>query len=227
VYLEIGAKRTFACATDWPGWSRSTLTGSRSGRDEASALQALCDYGPRYASAIRTARLGFEPPGDSSAFNVVERLKGDATTDFGAPGIPPASDAAPVDEAELKRFQALLEACWGTFDAAAEAGRGRELQKGPRGGGRELDGILEHILGSDSGYLSQLGWKPERNEKEGPREQLAGLRRSILDGLAASARGELPQQGPRGGLRWTARYFVRRSAWHILDHAWEIEDRIL
>jgi hypothetical protein len=227
VYLEIGAKRTFACATDWPGWSRSTLSGSRSGRDEASALQALCDYGPRYASAIHRARLGFKAPGNPSAFTVVERLKGDSTTDFGAPGTPPASDAAPVDEAELKRFQALLEACWGTFDAAAEAGRGRELQKGPRGGGRELDGIVEHVLGAEAGYLSQLGWKHQRNEKEGPREQLAGLRESIREGLEASVHGELPERGPRGGLRWTARYFVRRSAWHVLDHAWEIEDRIL
>ncbi len=26
---------------------------------------------------------------------------------------------------------------------------------------------------------------------------------------------------------WTARSFVRRVAWHTLDHTWEIEDRIL
>ena len=158
---------------------------------------------------------------------MVERLKGDSTTDFGAPGIPPASDAAPIGGADLMRFQALLKACWKTFDAAVEAGRGRELQKGPRGGGRELDGIIEHVLGADASYLSMLGWKAGRNEQEEPREQLAHLRESIREGLAASARGELPERGPRGGLRWTARYFVRRSAWHVLDHAWEIEDRIL
>jgi hypothetical protein len=87
---------------------------------------------------------------------VVERLKGDATTDFGAPGVPPASDAAPVEEADLKRFQTLLEACWRTFDAAVEAGRGRELRKGPRGGGRELDGIVEHVRPMAS-YLSRAG----------------------------------------------------------------------
>ncbi len=23
-----------------------------------------------------------------------------------------------------------------------------------------------------------------------------------------------------------ARYFVRRTAWHVLDHLWEIEDRL-
>jgi hypothetical protein len=220
VYLEIGEKRTFACATDWPGWSRS-------GRDEASALQALFDYGPRYARAIRTARLGFQAPNDPSRFNVVERLAGDATTDFGAPGLPPASDARPMDEAGLGRSRALLGACWRAFDAAVEAARGRELSKGPRGGGRELDAMVEHVLGAEASYLSQLGWKPGKVEKEGPSDQLAHLHESILEGLAASARGEIPSRGPRGGLHWTARYFVRRSAWHVLDHAWEIEDRVL
>ncbi|HJQ14841.1 MAG TPA: hypothetical protein VJ830_08850, partial [Anaerolineales bacterium] len=85
VYLEIGQKRTFAGALDWPGWCRS-------GRDEESALQALFDYGPRYARALRYARLGFQSPDDVSYFVVVERLKGNATTDFGAPGTPPSAD---------------------------------------------------------------------------------------------------------------------------------------
>jgi len=39
VYLESGSRRTFAGAIDWPGWCRS-------GRDEASALEALLSYGP-------------------------------------------------------------------------------------------------------------------------------------------------------------------------------------
>ena len=91
VYLEVGSKRTFAGALDWPGWCRS-------GRDEASALQALVDYGPRYAAAIRSARLGFKAPADVSAFTVMERLNGDTTTDFGAPACIPDGDAAPVDE---------------------------------------------------------------------------------------------------------------------------------
>ena len=42
---------------------------------------------------------------------------------------------------------------------------------------------------------------------------------------AASAHGEVASHGPRGGVRWSARYFVRRAAWHALDHVWEIEDR--
>jgi len=219
VYLEIRQKRTFSGAIDWPGWSRS-------GRAEASALQALCDYGARYASAISPARLGFAIPGDVSAFSVVERLEGNATTDFGAPGVAPASDARPVDGVDIRRFQALLEACWKAFDLAVEAGKDKELSKGPRGGGRELDAIIEHVLGADEAYLGRIGWKLEKSGGSDSSTALARIREATLDALAAAAQHELPERGSRGGAFWTPRYFVRRTAWHVLDHAWEIEDRI-
>ena len=220
VYLEIGWKQTFAGAVDWPGWCRS-------GRSEADALQALFDCTPRYALALERAGIVFHPPSDLSSFEVVERLPGNATTDFGAPGLAPSADAQPVDEAELKRLQSLLEACWQALERAAQAAAGKELRKGPRGGGRELEGILNHVLDSQAGYLAQVDWKlPKSADSDLPAKgQLT--RRAVLDALARSARGSVAEVGPRGGLRWTARYFARRSAWHILDHAWEIEDRIL
>lgn len=216
VYLEIGKKRTFAGAVDWHGWCRS-------GRDEETALQALFEYAPRYARVVRSARLGFVAPADVSHLVVVERLKGDATTDFGAPGIPPSRDARSVDDAELKRLEAILRACWRAFDAAIKKAQGKQLAKGPRGGGRNQKGIIEHVLGADAGYLRSLGWKLEKNQES----NIGELRQAILDGLKAAAHGELPALGPRGGIHWTPRYFTRRSAWHVLDHAWEIEDRIL
>src|ERR671919_1200260 len=108
-YLEIGQKRTFAGAVDWPGWCRS-------GRDEESALQGLFDYGTRYARVLRPVRLAFQPPTGVSSFVVIERLKGNATTDFGAPGIPPSSDASPVNANELDQFEKILRACWRMFN---------------------------------------------------------------------------------------------------------------
>jgi hypothetical protein len=48
-----------------------------------------------------------------------------------------------------------------------------------------------------------------------------------MQALDSATREPLPEKGPRGGIIWPARYFVRRTAWHVLDHAWEIEDRIL
>jgi hypothetical protein len=213
VYLEIGKKRTFAGALDWPGWCRI-------GRDKDTALQALFEYGPRYARILRRTRLGFRVPGDVSALVVRERLKGNATTDFGAPDMPPADDAGLLEDADLRRFQTILKACWRAFDAAVELAEGKELRTGPRGGGRTVDGIVQHVLGAEKGYLSALGGKV--SQPESPEE----IRKDILKTLKASARGEIPEFGPRGGKRWSPRYFVRREAWHVLDHVWEIEDRL-
>ena len=77
VYLEIGSKRTFAGAVEWPGWCRS-------GRDEQSALDTLLDYGRRYGRVAHAARLRFRSPADTSMFTLVERLEGGQGTDFGA-----------------------------------------------------------------------------------------------------------------------------------------------
>ena len=217
VYLEVGSRRTFAAALDWPGWCRM-------GRDEATALRTLFEYGPRYARILRPARLGFQAPNDVSAFVVVERLKGNATTDFGAPDVAPASDAQPLDDAELRRLQALLKACWRAFDAAVEMAQGKALRTGPRGGGRTLDGIIQHVLGAEMGYLSALGGKAPQSES--PIPSPGPIRQAILKTWGASARGEIAAYGPRGGKRWSPRYFVRREAWHVLDHLWEIEDRL-
>ena len=219
VYLERGAKRTFACAVDWPGWCRS-------GRDEAAALNALCAYGPRYARALKGTRLGFAAPKDPSALRVVDRVPGDATTDYGAPSSTPKADERPLDDADLRRSRAILRACWRAFDDALARSKGTTLAKGPRGGGRDQAAMVRHVVEADAGYIvGGLGWKlaPEDGSTAA---QCEAAHRAMLDGLAASARGEIAARGPRGGVRWKPRKVIRRSAWHWLDHAWEIEDRI-
>lgn len=210
----------FAGAVEWPGWCRGA-------RDEESAIQALLDSGPRYSQILQSTELGFKAPEIVSAFNVVERLGGNATTDFGAPDAPLPRDNAPIDAGELQRLQTLLKSFWFSFDKAVELAAGMPLRKGPRGGGRDLKGIIDHVLMADASYLRRIGWKMEDVEEDEVEMRLDRIRREILDGLAASARGELPLVGPRGGKRWVPRFFVRRVAWHLLDHAWEIEDRIL
>lgn len=219
VYLEVGQKRTFAGALDWPGWCRV-------GRDEDAALQALLDYGPRYARVVKATKLKFHSPATVSEFAVVERLEGTTTTDFGAPDVAPASDTEPIDDAELQRLQTLLRACWQALDEAVQTATGKELRKGPRGGGRELSGVVQHILGAEAGYLSRLAWKFKQNDSADLTEELARTHQAVLEALAAAAHGETPERGPRGGVIWSPRYFVRRVAWHVLDHVWEIEDRI-
>ena len=105
VYLESGKQRTVAGALAWPGWCRI-------GRDEAGALQALAAAGPRYARVLHGTGIAFHAPADASAFALVERLAGTATTDFGVPDVAPSRDARPVDDADLRRCEALLQACW-------------------------------------------------------------------------------------------------------------------
>jgi len=217
VYLELGTKRVFASAVDWPGWCRS-------GPDEASALRALLDYGSRYAAVLRRARLGFEAPTRLEELRVVERLVGNATTDFGAPGAIPSADRGSADVAECAQFEKVLRAGWRALDDARKRATGKALAKGPRGGGRDLEAIVRHVVEADRGYLGALGWKVRSPGKNA--DPVQATRTAIIEGLRASARGEIPARGPRGGTRWPVRYFVRRVAWHTMAHAWEIERRL-
>jgi hypothetical protein len=118
----------------------------------------------------------------------------------------------------------ILRACWRTFDRAAEQAEGVELAKGPRGGGRELEGIVGHVVGAEAGYVQLIAGAPPPTERD-PAAVAEEVRTAVVEALEHAASEGIPQRGPRGGKRWTARYFVRRAAWHVLDHAWEIEDR--
>lgn len=212
VALEVGKTRTFASALDWPGWSRS-------GRDEAAALASLLEYAPRYAAVIAGRVRGFKPPKTLAGLEVVERMAGDGGTDFGAPGKAAAAEAEPVTPRDLTRLDAILTACWAAFDVIADDAEGVALRTGPRGGGRELVAIREHVHGGDGSYTTAVGGSsPSRLSTE-------EARAAFLEALHARARGEVADRGPRGGTRWSPRYAARRAAWHILDHAWEIQDR--
>jgi hypothetical protein len=202
VYLEVGAKRVFAGALDWPGWIRS-------GKDETLALEALAAAAQRYAPVARAAGFPLPAPAATS-LKVVERVKGNATTDFGAPGVPAAADSEPLRGKELERQLAILAAAWEALDKVV-ANAPAWLRKGPRGGGRDRDPIFEHVLGAESAYASALGVKLRAPEPE--KTAVKEFRAAIVAGLTA------------GEGKWPARYALRRIAWHAVDHAWEIEDR--
>jgi hypothetical protein len=138
-------------------------------------------------------------------------------------GNAPTYDSQPLDREEHERLVKILEACWQALDRAAEAGRGKDLRRGARGGGRNRDAIVQHVLDGEGGYLRRLEYR--RSKQAETNAKLS--REAMLEALAASVRGEVPEVGPRGGKRWSGRYFVRREAWHVLDHAWEIEDRAI
>jgi hypothetical protein len=219
VYLEVGAKRVFAGALEWPGWCRS-------GRDEEAALDALVAYGPRYTSALQRLGRELRLPEARTGLLVAERLEGNSTTDFGAPGRVPRFDERTVDASAAERLAAILEACWTELDRIARKAEGKPLRKGPRGGGRDLDKVRKHVLEAEGAYLSALGGTADRSATD-VTSSLTRMHEAFVDALKGRANGQIPSKGPRGGERWAPRYAVRRAAWHVLDHAWEIEDRII
>jgi hypothetical protein len=195
VYVEKGAKKAFASAAGWPGWCRS-------GKDEARALEALAAYAPRYARVAKLA--GIELPEKAIDFQVVERLPGNATTDFGAPGIPSKEEAKPQSRADSTRMLALLDAAWKYLDQV-RANAPESLRKGPRGGGRDREKMYAHVVESELGYSRHIGLRLKELDRDAVREAL---------------------RNPNKDKKWPAPYMARRIAWHALDHAWEMEDRI-
>ena len=210
VGVETGSKRSFAFALDWPGWCRP-------GKTEAEALAALAEYTSRYASVAKRAKIAL-PANAGDHLEVVERLKGGSTTDFGAPEAQAKADLRPMKPAEAERLVALLRGAWTLLDKIAAAAPS-ELRKGPRGGGRDRDKILAHVLGAEQAYAAKLAVKvkqPTIDDTAGIR----AMRKTIVEAILAGRDGSLPKE--RG---WPARYAARRIAWHALDHTWEIEDR--
>jgi len=207
---EIGTKRTFVWAIDWPGWSRG-------GRSPELAREALLAAGHRYARVAAVAGLTI-PALDGMVLETVEAIEGSASTDFGVPGSVGPLDRRPLDADEAARQGALVEAAWSVL-AQIAALAPASLRKGPRGGGRDRDAIVRHVAEAEGAYAGVMGVKLPAPDPDRP-ETVATVRRAILDILSSPSDGS-----PIGGRKWPARYAARRVAWHALDHAWEIEDR--
>jgi hypothetical protein len=208
VYLEVGKKRVFASALQFPGWTRA-------GKNEEAALAALAAYAPRYAAVAAAAGIPFDP---RPAFAVEDRVPGGATTDFGAPEFPAPSDSRPLSKADAERMATLVEASWSVLDSVTVSAPAA-LRKGPRGGGRDRDKMYDHVLGAEVMYVRKLGVRSPEIEV-GQKKAIARHRAAV----AAALRGATGPPDP-DEKRWLPRYTARRIAWHVLDHAWEMEDR--
>ena len=212
--IEIGEettpKRSFAWVVEWPGWCRS-------GKDAALAREALIAYAPRFEAVARLAGLTL-PPVDQAVLDIVESVEGGSGTTFGVPSAITDRDREPVTAAQAERLAAIVEAAWTVFDRVAAAVPA-DLRKGPRGGGRDRDPMIGHVVGADHAYARELGLRlPEPDPTD--RQSVAAERSMVLDLLRRRSDGS-----PIADRRWPPRYAARRIAWHALDHAWEMEDR--
>ncbi len=205
IYLEKGKHVTFACAIDWPGWSRK-------GRGEQDCIEALLSYGERYASVVGE---GFDP----GPVEIIGRIDGNATTDFGAPSAIGPWDAEPLLPQDLDRHVSILEASWRAFDVIV-ANAPPLLRKGPRGGGRDTAAIAAHVREAERVYARKVGARiPTGTALEEHRKLICtALRSSAPTAPAAPA-------APIAPAAWPVRYVIRRMTWHVLDHTWEIEDK--
>lgn len=217
VMLEIGPKGKWvvAVAPDWPGLERGAKT-------EADVLERLRSYLPRYAAVAERAGMADTFAADAE-FDVVERYTGVGSTDFWGISFAFSSiDHQPMRSGELERELALMRACWGYFDevrSRVSAG----MAKGPRGGGRDRDQIVGHTFGTERGWAEKIGVITPPGvmlTDEGLRTHRAAYCEAIR---AYHAEGK-----PAGKVsKWPLRYLIRHTAYHTMDHAWEMEDKDL
>jgi hypothetical protein len=206
-------KRWVAVAADWPGFERG-------GKSEDEALQKLARYVPRYLSVARRARLGSELEAQTDLV-VIGRYPGVGSTDFwGISFAPSPLDREPFDAPAFDRQVRLLRAAWDEFDDTA-ARVSAELRPGARGGGRSRDQIVRHVLANEGGEFSKRVMAKSELEDLLTPGGLAHHRDRYVEAMRAwYAEGK-----PLG--KWTIPYLLRHTAYHALDHAWEMQDRDL
>ena len=214
VTLEIGpkGKKVAAVAPDWPGLERGAKTGE-------AAIERLLSYLPRYAKVATLA--GSEAEFAAiTAVDVVERYAGVGSTDFwGISFAFSGIDRQDLSSEELERELTLMQACWALFDEVRSR-VSAELQKGPRGGGRDRDRIVRHTFAAEQDWAKKLGVLTP------PGAMLTdeGLE-AHRDAYCKAIRGLHAQGKP--ARTWPLRYLIRHTAFHTMDHAWEMEDKDL
>jgi hypothetical protein len=207
VTIESTPRKAFARALDWPGWSRA-------GKTEELALAALAGSASRYADVAAAAGEAFSP----DSYEVVAHVGAGSGTDFGVPSVITEGERRPTSATDAARLVRLVEAAWATLERIA-ASAPPELRKGPRGGGRDRDKMLAHVVEAEWAYAREMGITRKQPDPAG-RPAIVALRAAMLDVLRERSDGS-----PLAGRTWTTRYAAGRIAWHALDHAWEMEDR--
>lgn len=206
-------KKSVAYAIDWPGLERGAKT-------EVLAVGKLADYRTRYAPIARDAGLESRFAAEAD-IEVVDRYTGTGSTDFWGISFAsaPAEIEQPYDAEVFERHLALLEASWRFFDAVA-TGVSPELKKGPRGGGRDRDHIVRHVLFNEADWAKGIGVSAEQESLLDPAGRQAYRNQYVAALRETHASEEMAKS-------WTLSFLIRHSAYHTLDHAWEMEDKDL
>jgi hypothetical protein len=208
-------KRSVAFSLAWPGWSRGAKTAEL-------ALETLESYRERYRPIADLAGMAGEFAA-AGPLEVVEDRVGPGSTDFwGISFAPSSTEQGPLGEAELERAMTLLRACWSFFDSVA-ARVSPEMRRGPRGGGRDRDRIIRHTIRTESeDFAKQVGLRIPEEGALAP-DALRRYREDYVAAMRAYNADEIKKRMRS----WTLPFLIRHSAFHTLDHAWEMEDKDL
>ena len=209
-------KRAVAFSIDWPGWSRGA-------KSAEAAIETLEFYRERYRPVADLAGMAREF-GAAGPLEIVEDKVGTGSTDFwGISFSPSASERDDsMGNAELERGITILQACWTFFDGVA-ARVSPEMRKGPRGGGRDRDRIIRHTIRTESeDFAKQVGLRIAEEAALTP-DGLRQHREAYLAAMRAYNAGEVAKRMRSS----TLPFLIRHSAFHTLDHAWEMEDKDL
>jgi hypothetical protein len=214
VTLEIGpkGKKVVAVAPDWPGLERGAKTGE-------DAIKRLRSYISRYSQVAKLAEMDAEFDTIKN-FDVVEKYPGTGSTDFWGISFAFSSiDKQGMSGDELERELTLMQACWAFFDDVRRR-VSAEMLKGPRGGGRDRDRIVHHIFANEQDWAKGIGvLTPDDAMLTGK-----GLK-AHRDAYCHAIRDYHSQDKLAG--KWPLRFLIRHTAFHTLDHAWEMEDKDL
>ncbi len=216
VVLEIGpkGKKVVAGALDWPGLDRS-------GNDEDAALEKLTAYAERYEPVAKRAGLAAEFK-RQRALDVIERYPGNTSTDYwGIAHVPSGNEREALDSEDLEHRLSLVQAAWEHFDDVSSR-VSAELRKGPRGGGWTRDELIRHVWVNEAKqFTRKVGVRTPREVVLTP-DGRAAHHTATLDAIR-----EANAEGRKVGRSWTLPFLIRRMAHHVMDHAWEMEDRDL
>ena len=215
VTLEIGpkGKKVVAVAPDWPGLERGAKT-------EEEAIERLRSYIPRYSQVAKLAEMDAEFDRMKNV-KVVEHYPGTGSTDFWGISFAFSSiDKHGMSGDELERELRLMQACWAFFDGVSRR-VSAEMQKGPRGGGRDRARIVRHTFAAEQDWAKMIGvLTPDDAMLSGK-----GLK-AHRDAYCRAIR-DYHLQGKLAGkmAKWPLRFLIRHTAFHTMDHAWEMEDK--
>ncbi len=213
VTVEVGpkGKKAAAVAPDWPGLERGGKTGE-------AAVEALQSYLPRYAEVARLAGMDAEY-GQIGGAKIVEEYEGTGSTDFWGISFAFSSfDRRAISAEELERQLALQQACWRYFDGVRSR-VSAEMRKGPRGGGRDRDRIVLHTLAAEQDWAPKVGVRAAAGEVVTDPAGLEAYRDAFCGAIRAfHAEGRMARN-------WPLPYLIRHTAYHTMDHAWEMEDK--